>query len=96
MSEAPTLEDVRTVSQGWIKVVSLPPRAYQFERAVLGGGQRNLSLWPCVRQSSSHPLYYHCCFLFRAVCDSFGLNFESRAGGGSLGAYSKMHTLGKL
>lgn len=104
MNEALALEDIGTLSskvgQRWFLYLPEQWQPYQLERAALGGGQRNLSLWPCVRQSSSHLLYYHCCFLFLTVCDSFGLNFESRAGGGSSGhvvvRYSKMHTFRQL
>jgi hypothetical protein len=55
------------------------------ERAVLGGGPRNVSLWPCVRWPS-YPLYYHCCLLllFVAVCGSLGLNSENKVVGGSV------------
>lgn len=99
VSEVLALEDVGTLSpkagRRWFLYLSEQCQPYQLERAALRGRQENLSLWPCVRQSS-HPLYYHCCFLFLAVCDSFGLSFESRAGGGSWGTYSKIHTFRKL
>lgn len=104
MNEALALGDVGTLSskagRRWFLYLPEHCQPYQLERAALGGGQRNLSLWPCVRQSSSHLLYYHCCFLFLTVCDSFGLNSESTAvedlWGHVVVRYSRMYTFRQL
>ena len=104
MNKALALEDDGTLSskagRRWFLYLPEQCQPYQLERAALGGGQRNLSLWPCARQPSSHLLYYHCCFLFLTVCDSFGLTSRTELvedlWGHVVVRYLKMYTFRQL
>lgn len=64
-------------------MVSVPPwavLALAASRAVLGGGPRNVSLWPV--SAALLPAVLSLLLLFVAVCGSLGLGSENRVGGG--------------